>query len=146
MMVVELRANSRMRGLTSLESATYTSGSISCTSSRMRRSCTGLRNDHSSDTAIARTPSASSVADPLARAVLVERDDDLAVAVEPLDDLEGVALGEQVVVLVLLEHVLELVRRAPEVAALDVHDEDRVAVPLRGQEADVGHLARSPAR
>jgi hypothetical protein len=80
-------------------------------------------------------------ADPFARPVLVERDDDLAVAVEPLDDLEGVALGEQVVVLVLLEHVLELVRRAPEVAALDIHDEDRVAVPLRGQEADVGHLA-----
>ena len=44
----------------SLDSATNTSGSCSATSSRRRRSCTGLRKDHSRDTAIARIPSSSS--------------------------------------------------------------------------------------
>lgn len=56
MMVVALRENSRIRGLTSLDSATNMVGSISWTSSRTRRSWTGFRNDHSSETAIAATP------------------------------------------------------------------------------------------
>ena len=59
MIVVALRANSRIRGLTSDDKDTNTSGSASCTSSRMRRSCAGLRNDHSSETAMAATPSSS---------------------------------------------------------------------------------------
>ena len=60
MIVVALRANSRIRGLISLDSATNTSGSCSATSSRSRRSCAGLRKDHSRETAIARIPSSSS--------------------------------------------------------------------------------------
>ena len=73
--------------------------------------------------------------------VLVQSDDDGAVPVDPLGDLQGVPLGEQAVVLGLPEDVLQLVRRAPEVAALDIHDEDRVAVALGGEEPDRRHVA-----
>ena len=81
-------------------------------------------------------------ADRLARGVLVEGDDHVPVAVDPLGDLQRVPLREQPVLFGLAEHVLQLVRRTAEVAALDVHDEDRVAVALGGEEADGGHVAR----
>ena len=140
-MVVALRENSRMRGLTSQDSATNTSGSCSAISSRSRRSCTGLRKDHSSDTAIARIPSSSSD-----RIAARASSSSSATTMVPsrsiaLGDLQGVPLGQQAVVLGLPEDVLQLVRRAPEVAALDVHDEDRVAVALGGEEPDRRHVA-----
>ncbi len=141
MIVVALRANSRIRGLTSLDKATNTSGSCSAISSRSRCSWAGLRNDHSSDTAMARTPSSSRARMACAGLVLVEGDDDGAVPVDALGDLQGVPLGQQAVVLGLAEHVLQLVRGAPEIAALHVHDEDRVAVTLGGEEADRRHVA-----
>ena len=71
----------------------------------------------------------------------VERDDDVAVPVEPLRDLEGEALGDQRVGLGLPHDVLEILGRAPEVSAFDVHDEDRVAVPGGGEEADPRDVA-----
>ena len=80
-------------------------------------------------------------ADRGAGAVLVEGDDHGAVAVDALGDLQRVPLGQQVVALVLLQDVLQLVGGAAEVAALDVHDEDRVAVALGGEEPDRRHVA-----
>ena len=61
MIVVEARANSRMRGLTSQESVTYRSGAISWISSRTRRSWAPFLNDHSRQTAIASTPCSTRV-------------------------------------------------------------------------------------
>ena len=74
--------------------------------------------------------------------VFVQRDDDRAVPVDALGDLQGVPLGQQRVVLGLTEDVLQLVRGPAQVPALDVHDEDRVAVALGGQEPDRWHVAR----
>ena len=80
-------------------------------------------------------------ADGLAGLVLVERDDDVAVAVDPLGDLQRVLLRQQPVRLALAQDVLQLVRRAAEVPALDVHDVDRVPVAPGREEADRRHVA-----
>jgi hypothetical protein len=60
MIVVALRAYSRMRGLTSLESATYVPGASSAMSSRTRCSWAGARKLHSRDTAMASAPASTS--------------------------------------------------------------------------------------
>ena len=76
--------------------------------------------------------------------LLVERDDHVAVPVDPLHDLESEPLGDQAVGLALRHHVLQLVGGGAEVATLDVHDVDRVAVSDGGQEPD--RAARGPSR
>jgi hypothetical protein len=65
-----------------------------------------------------------------------------AVPVDALGYLQSVPFGQQRVVFGLAEDVLQLVRGPAQVAALDVHDEDRVTVALGGQEADRRHVAR----
>ena len=134
--MVALRANSRIRGLTSQDSATKTSGS--CLGDQLAQpllvhGVAERPQQRHRDRAHAVVEQGADLG---ARVVLVERDDDGAVAVDALGDLQRVPLGQQAVVLGLAQHVLQLVRRAPQVAALDVHDEDRVAVALGGEEPD----------
>jgi len=73
--------------------------------------------------------------------LLVQCDEHVTVPVDALGDLQREFLGEQRMRLVLAHHVLQLIGRAPQVATFDIHDEDRVAMPDGGEEADLGDVA-----
>jgi hypothetical protein len=71
----------------------------------------------------------------------VERDDDLAGVVDALVDLAHARLGDQRRRLARASEVLDVLRPKPGVAALEVHDHQRVGVAARGEEADARDVA-----
>ena len=142
MIVVTLRAYSRIRGLTSLGQRDVQLRAPPPGSARARRrSCTGLRNDHSSETAIASTPSVTSSRTARRTPSSSSGTIDGALVVDALVDLDDRGCAAPAARACGAGHVLDLVGAQPGVAALQVHDADRVGVPAGGQEPDLGHVA-----
>ena len=80
-----------MTGSTTDDSDTRQPGVSSAMISAARRSCAGLRNENRKQTAIASTPFAFQPPHGAAQTVFVERRDDLAAIVEPLDPTSSVS-------------------------------------------------------